>query len=130
MFNSREELTTWVHHVGRSVGCVVVTKRSKSRGWNVYKVVFMCEHSGVYKSKNISTRHTGKKKLGCPFELIALHSTEHNWWTLRVVSDTHNHPLAQYMEGHAYAMRLNEPESQLVEDLSAQVHGLSHTNVD
>ena len=37
---------------------------------------------------------------------------------------------AQHIEGHAYAMRLNEPEFQLVEDLSAQVHGLSHTNVD
>ena len=75
MFDSREEITAWVHRVGRSVGCVVVTKRSKSRGGDVYKVVFMCEHSGVYQSNNISSRHTGTKKFDCPFELIALYST-------------------------------------------------------
>ena len=122
MFNSREEITAWVRSVGRSIGCVIVTKRSRSKphGGDVFKVVFACEHSGVYKSDKISSRHMGTRKFDCPFELIALDSVEHNEWTLRVVCDTRNHAPAQHMEGHAYAMRLNEPEFQLVEDLSAQ----------
>ncbi|KAJ9539294.1 hypothetical protein OSB04_032027 [Centaurea solstitialis] len=122
VFNSREEITAWVRSVGRSIGCVVTTKRSKSKtgGEDAYKAVFECEHSGVYKSDKISSRHTRTRKFDCPFELIALDSVKHNGWTLRVVCDTHNHPPAQHMEGHPYAMRLNEAEVQLVEDLSAQ----------
>ena len=100
MFNSREEITAWVRSVGRSVGCVGVTKRSRSKphGGDVCKVVFMCEHSGVYQSNNISSRHTGTKKLDCPFELIALDSAKHNGWTLMVVCDTHNYAPAQHMD--------------------------------
>ncbi|XP_024989305.1 iron-regulated transcriptional activator AFT2-like [Cynara cardunculus var. scolymus] len=121
VFNSPKEITEWVHNVGRSVNYVVVRKRLKAEpNENVYKVVFMCEHDGVYKNKTIPICHTGTKKFGCPFELIALFSAKHSWWTLTVVSDAHNHVLEQYMEGHAYAMRLNETEAQLVEDLSAQ----------
>ena len=71
MFNSQEELIAWVHHhVGRSVGCVVIIKRSKSRGGDVYKIVFMCEHSGVYKSNNISNRHIGTKNFGILMVII------------------------------------------------------------
>ena len=89
MFNSQEEITAWVRFVGRSVGCVVVTKRSRSKphGGDVFKVMFMCEHNGVYKSEKISKCHTGTRKLDCSFELIALDSGKHNGWTLRVVCD-------------------------------------------
>ncbi|KAL7589277.1 hypothetical protein Lser_V15G37415 [Lactuca serriola] len=43
---------------------------------------------------------------------------QYDGWTLRVICDQHNHPLAQYMEGHAFARRLKEHEKQLVADLT------------
>ncbi|KAD4178869.1 hypothetical protein E3N88_27460 [Mikania micrantha] len=41
-------------------------------------------------------------------------------WKLRVVNNEHNHLAAEQLGGHPYAMRLNENETRLVEQLSNQ----------
>ncbi|XP_042752462.1 PKS-NRPS hybrid synthetase cheA-like [Lactuca sativa] len=58
------------------------------------------------------------KKINCNFQLVGLYIKQYDGWTLRVICDQHNHPPAQYMEGHAFARRLKEREKQLVADLT------------
>lgn len=123
VFHSREDLIEWVQQVGRSIGYVIIIKRSVKKPSGVMsRVCFMCDRGGVYRSNKISSRNTTTKKINCPFELIGKYEKVHNWWTLRVVCETHNHDHAQHihMKGHPYAMRLSENEVQLVEDLSTQ----------
>ncbi|GJT44264.1 hypothetical protein Tco_0952979, partial [Tanacetum coccineum] len=65
VFSSREELLDWVRKTGYSVGYVVVIKTSKSNE----SVTLQCDRSGISVSKKKSTKNTGSKKCGCPFEL-------------------------------------------------------------
>ena len=124
MFQSREDLLAWVQNVARSLGYVIVTKRSKTKSSGyVSKVILMCDRGGVYKSRDTgitktSTRNSVTKKINCPFELVAKHFKLYDVWTLRVIRDEHNHAPAMHMEGHPYAMRLTDNENRLVVDLS------------
>ncbi|KAJ9542899.1 hypothetical protein OSB04_029405, partial [Centaurea solstitialis] len=113
VFISRQNLIDWVHHVGKSLGYVIVTKRSKTS-----TIVFQCDRSGIYKSKKISTKNTSTKKINCPFELEGKRSAMEDSWTLRVICEMHNHEPALHLEGHPYARRLTDNEARLVEDLS------------
>ncbi|KAD4585224.1 hypothetical protein E3N88_22825 [Mikania micrantha] len=65
-------------------------------------------------------RRTGSKKTGCEFELIGKYERSCGGWKLRVVNNEHNHQGAEQLGGHPYAMRLNESETRLVEQLSNQ----------
>ncbi|KAJ9563169.1 hypothetical protein OSB04_008329 [Centaurea solstitialis] len=113
VFISRQNLIDWVHHTGKSLGYVIVTKRSKTS-----TIIFHCDRSGIYKSKKISTKNTGTKKINCPFELEGKRSAMEDSWTLRVICEMHNHEPALHLEGHPYARRLTDNEARLVEDLS------------
>ncbi|XP_071691511.1 uncharacterized protein [Rutidosis leptorrhynchoides] len=117
VFGSREELTEWVQTLAKSLGFVVVTRRSnkKSSGF-VFKVVLKCDRGREYTGLN-SSRATGTKRIKCPFELQGNYSKQHNSWILRVISDKHNHQPIRYMEGHPYVQRLSDNEFRLVEDL-------------
>ena len=115
---SREDLMTWVQSVARSLGYVIVTKRSKTRFGYVSKVVLMCDRGGVPRSINDSKKDIGAMKIDCPFELAAKYSKMNDFWTLRVVRNEHNHEPATYIEGHPYAMRFSNNEYRLVEDLT------------
>ncbi|CAH1415144.1 unnamed protein product [Lactuca virosa] len=53
-------------------------------------------------------------------ELFRSYIKQYDGWTLMVICDLHNHPPAEYMEGHAFAMRLKEHKKQLVADLTNQ----------
>ncbi|GJR43683.1 FAR-RED impaired response 1-like protein [Tanacetum coccineum] len=66
VFSSRDELLDWVRKTGYSVGYVVVIKTSKSNE----SVTIQCDRSGISISKKKSTKNTGSKKCGCPFELV------------------------------------------------------------
>lgn len=112
VFKSIEDLKNWVQNVGRSLGYVIVTKRSKA---NV--VILKCDRGGIYKSKNISNRNTSSKKINCPFELKGKYSKANDFWSLRVLCDMHNHEPAVDMEAHPFARRLSDVEIRLVEDL-------------
>lgn len=105
--------------VGRSLGYVIVIKRSvNSSSGKIPRVILQCDRGGTYKSKKISTRNTGTKKIDCPFRLEGKYLSVDDCWTLRVICETHNHKPALYMEGHPYARRLSEDEARLVKDLS------------
>ncbi|PWA41955.1 hypothetical protein CTI12_AA549380 [Artemisia annua] len=66
VFSSREELLDWVRKTGFSLGYVIVIKTSKSNE----SVTLQCDRSGISVSKKKSTKNTGSKKCGCPFELV------------------------------------------------------------
>ncbi|KAI3508717.1 hypothetical protein L1887_23730 [Cichorium endivia] len=118
IFKSREELMEWAKNTARSIGYVIITKRTKTyvNGF-VYKVILMCDRGGEYKSKDTS-RSSGSKKNNCKFELDGKYSKQYDQWTLRVICDEHNHPPAEYLEGHPFARRLSDDEARLVEDLT------------
>ena len=82
------------------------------------KVILICDRGGKYKGNGSSSRHTGTKKINCPFQLVGKYSLTHDYWTVKVICDKHNHEPAEDMEGHPYAMRLTENEIRLVEDSS------------
>jgi len=108
----------WVQNIARGIGYVIITRRSRTRpSGYVYKVVLMCDRGGVYKSVK-ETRETGSKKTNCPFELIGTYTKKTDSWALSVKRDEHNHPPAQYMEGHPFARRLSVNETQLVAELT------------
>ncbi|GJY70168.1 hypothetical protein Tco_0473150 [Tanacetum coccineum] len=101
VFSSRDELLDWVRKTGYSVGYVVVIKTSKSNE----SVTIQCDRSGISISKKKSTKNTGSKKCGCPFELVGKYLPSYNGWMLVVICETHNHEPALYLEGHSYARR-------------------------
>ncbi|XP_028096113.1 uncharacterized protein LOC114296028 [Camellia sinensis] len=84
-----------------------------------------CEKSGQYRATkklkhdgNNTSRITGTKKCGCPFDMRAHRFTTHDEWTLTVICGLHNHPLAEHVEGHSYAGRLSKDEKALLMDMS------------
>ncbi|XP_028060852.1 uncharacterized protein LOC114264436 [Camellia sinensis] len=84
-----------------------------------------CERSGQYRATkklkhdgNNTSRITGTKKCGCPFDMRAHRFTTYDEWTLTVVCGLHNHPLAEHLEGHSYAGRLSKDEKALLMDMS------------
>ncbi|XP_028099074.1 protein FAR1-RELATED SEQUENCE 5-like [Camellia sinensis] len=84
-----------------------------------------CERSGQYRATkklkhdgNNTSRITGMKKCGCPFDMRAHRFTTHDEWTLTVVCGLHNHPPAEHLEGHSYVGRLSKDEKALLMDMS------------
>nr|XP_043627293.1 uncharacterized protein LOC122598879 [Erigeron canadensis] len=116
VFKSRQDLMDWVQDVGRSLGYVIVTKRSKSKRGYMSKVNLKCDRGGIFKSKS-SIRTTGSKKINCPFELVGKYYKVNDLWVLEVICEKHNHEPALDMEGHPHAKRLSKDEARLVGDL-------------
>lgn len=120
MFRSHQDLKHWAQNLGRSLGYVIVTKRSKKYKTKLSgclsKVTLMCDRNGISKSTSSATNRT-TKKTNCPFELVGKHMKMYNFWTLRVVCEKHNHEPALDMKGHPYAQRLSDNENRLVVDL-------------
>ncbi|XP_028056148.1 PKS-NRPS hybrid synthetase CHGG_01239-like [Camellia sinensis] len=84
-----------------------------------------CERSGQYRATkklkhdgNNTSKITGTKKCGCPFDMRAHRFTTHDEWTLTVVCGLHNHPPAEHLEGHSYAGRLSKDKKALLMDMS------------
>lgn len=118
MFKSRHDLFDWVKKVGRSLGYVIVTRRSKTLPSGVTnRVYLMCDRGGICKSKR-SIRNSGSKKTNCPFKLIGKYWKTDDVWTLTVMCEKHNHEPSPYMKDHPYAMRLSANETRLMFDLS------------
>ncbi|KAJ1390985.1 OTU domain [Sesbania bispinosa] len=102
-------------------GFVVVIVRSDARG-NGRKttLVLGCERSGKYKpyKNQLIRKVTGTKKCDCPFRLRGRPVSTGDGWRLNVVCGYHNHEVAENLEGHAYAGRLNVDELSLVNDMT------------
>ncbi|KAL8547131.1 hypothetical protein ACS0TY_006737 [Phlomoides rotata] len=146
LFESRDELIKWVSDAAKPHRMVVVIKRSdngfgkkkarlllgcerggeyrevngRSLKSNVDETDDMCdltnELDGIKKSKEI--RDTGTKKCGCEFLLRGRQVEFMGDWALEVICGVHNHPLAQYLEGHSYAGCLTKEEEEYVIDMS------------
>lgn len=102
--------------VGRSIGYVIVIRRS-----NKSNVLFYCDRSGIYNSNTKSTKKTRSIKINCGFEVLGkCLSVDDDFWMLMVICDKHNHEPALFMEGHAYARRLSENETELVKDMKSK----------
>ncbi|XP_052620898.1 protein FAR1-RELATED SEQUENCE 5-like [Lactuca sativa] len=118
LFKSREELLEWTQNTARSLGYVIVTRRSKAYGNSfAHTVILICDCGREYKPKEYTSRTSGSKKTNCQFQLEGKYSKEHDKWTLRVICDEHNHPPTQHMEGHPFARRLSVDETRLVANL-------------
>ncbi|XP_028122575.1 uncharacterized protein LOC114319717 [Camellia sinensis] len=78
-----------------------------------YRVTKKLKHDG-----NNTSRITGTKKCGCPFDMRAHRFTTHDEWTLIVVCGLHNHPPVEHLKGHSYAGRLSKDEKALLMDMS------------
>ncbi|KAL4581271.1 hypothetical protein LXL04_017482 [Taraxacum kok-saghyz] len=107
---TRENLKEWVDNVARTLGYVVVTKRSKTKiSGYVSKIIL--------RYKYIWQKYRDKK-INCPFELVGVYYKTYDFWTLTVKNSEHNHDPAMYMEGHAFAKRLTKDERRMVEDMT------------
>lgn len=119
MFKSAQDLMEWVQNVGRSLGYVIVTRRSNTEPCGfMYKVILMCDRGGIYCQNNKnSTIQKGSKKTNCPFDLVGKYVEMYDCWKLEVICEEHNHEPTR-IEDHPFAMRLSADETCLVLDLS------------
>ncbi|KAH6768435.1 hypothetical protein C2S51_013771 [Perilla frutescens var. frutescens] len=133
LFDSRENLISWVRERAIPVGIVIIVRRSDAESdTRNPRLVLSCERCGYprvikkkppterdYIQQNLddddevsdkgkermnsrtSSRETGLKRIRCPFRLKGQYLPECNQWMLEVVCVVHNHPQAQYLEGHA-----------------------------
>ncbi|CAL5326713.1 unnamed protein product [Camellia sinensis] len=129
VFKSKDELLNWVREVGKRNGLVIVIKTSDYGGGKKRPRMYLaCERSGQYRATkklkhdgNNTSRITGTKKCGCPFDMRAHRFTTYDEWTLTVVCGLHNHPPAEHLEGHSYAGRLSKDEKALLMDMSTSM---------
>ncbi|KAJ9560030.1 hypothetical protein OSB04_005190 [Centaurea solstitialis] len=83
VFISRQNLIDWVHHVGKSLGYVIVTKRSKTS-----TIVFQCDRSGNRPLPDISPSVKDSVQDHQGEELILLNAS-----TVITVEDINTRPL-------------------------------------
>ena len=128
IFISREALIDWAREVGRRNGFIVVIKTSAApnRRNKKPRLTLGCERSGSYRDTRTTKdgtvgkrlRQTGSKKCGCPFTLQGKVVGSNEEWMLHVVCGVHNHPAADFLEGHSFAGRLTKEETSLLADMS------------
>ncbi|CAL5424516.1 unnamed protein product [Camellia sinensis] len=79
VFKSKDELLNWVREVGKRNGLIIVIKTSDYGGGKKRPRMYLaCERSGQYRATkklkhdgNNTSRITGTKKCGCPFDMRA-----------------------------------------------------------
>ncbi|XP_028126176.1 protein FAR-RED ELONGATED HYPOCOTYL 3-like [Camellia sinensis] len=127
IFKSRDELIRWARQVRRRNGFVIVVQKSDGGGIRDRKprLCLACERSGSYRNTQKNSRPRkkkarliGTKKCECPFLLKGKKLATNDDWILIVVCGVHNHPAAEYFEGHSYAGRLSHEETSLLVDMS------------
>ena len=128
IFTSRESLINWAREVGRRNGFIVVIKTSAAPNKRNKKprLTLGCERSGTYRETRITKdgtggkkmKQTGSKKCGCPFTLQGKVVGSDDEWMLHIVCGVHNHPAADFLEGHSFAGRLTKEETSLLVDMS------------
>ena len=88
------------------------------------RIVFSCEKSSTYRGsskvfkKKDPNKATTTKNYSCPFALKGRKLAHDNDWMVTVICGVHNHPNAQYLEGHLYVGRLSEEELTVLIDMS------------
>ncbi|KAH6800405.1 hypothetical protein C2S52_000869 [Perilla frutescens var. hirtella] len=124
LFDSRENLISWVRERAIPVGGYprVIKKKPPTERDYIQQNLDddeVSDEGKERKNSRTSSRETGSKRIGCPFCLKGQYLPECNQWMLEIVCGVHNHPQAQYLEGHAYSDRLTSDEEKLVASLSS-----------
>ena len=118
VFGSHEQMTEWVQNIARELGFVTVKNRTKSLFGQMNEINYRCTKGGKYEPKCSGKRKTKTCKTGCPFRLVTKYHRTQNYWILRVKDDTHNHDMLESLHGVPYAMRLQNDEVGLVDELT------------
>ncbi|XP_028103953.1 uncharacterized protein LOC114303001 [Camellia sinensis] len=137
VFDSKDELLTWVRDIGKVNGFVIVIRTSDyGSGIKRPRIYLACEQSGKYRScKKLQDgskdllRQTGTKKCECPFDLKAYKLKTNNKWILNVVCGLYNHPVAEHLQGHSYAGRLSANEKSLYRLPLLETVGVTSTHM-
>lgn len=123
IFNSRDELIQWTRETGRSVGMVVIIKKSEfGASGRTSRIFFACERFGKrreYKraSKDAPTRRRVSKRCGCPFLLRGVKLPKDDQWKVKVQCGRHNHPLGRHLQGSSVAGKLTPDEKEIVKQM-------------
>ena len=118
VFDSHEQMTEWVQNIARGLGFVVVKNRTRSLFGQMNEINYRCTKGGKYTPQGIGKRKTKTVKTDCPFRLVASYHRTTNYWVLRVKNDTHNHDMLESLHGVPFAMRLQNDELGLVDELT------------
>ncbi|KAF5203930.1 maltase-glucoamylase, intestinal protein [Thalictrum thalictroides] len=120
VFNSRDELIKWTRDVGRSVGVVVIIKKSEfGVSGRTSRLFFACERFGQRREnkKYTSTRKRTSKRCDCPFLLRGIKMPKDDEWMVKVVCGHHNHQLGRHLQGSSVAGKLTPEEKELVKHM-------------
>lgn len=121
-FSTRDSLLEWLRGEAMKLGFVIVTTRSDNGSdRRRQSIVLGCERGGVYKksrksNKALKHQDTQSKKCECPFRLRGYFLSS-GVWKVNVVCGKHNHEMAENLQGHPIASRLNVEEKKLVYEM-------------
>ena len=99
------------------LGCEVSGQYRKFKGKKAGLKANEYDNDSALQMACVETDFTSKKN-GCPFQLKGTQIHVMGPWVLEVVNGMHNHSLANYLEGHAYAERLTKEEEEFVVEMS------------
>ncbi|XP_059172400.1 uncharacterized protein LOC131953290 isoform X2 [Physella acuta] len=86
--------------------------------------IFLCTHSGTFKSEGEGKRKTGSKKFGCPGKIYAALNRERTQVVIKEIVNTHNHDIGPELYKHYVLNR------QLSSEEKAQACELTRLGVD
>ena len=92
-FESLKDLILRVNeHAGRQGYAVVLGRTKKSKLKVTRKAWLVCDRGRKFNEpKGQDQRHTGSRRIECPFSCVATRENESGIWFLEVVTSSHNH---------------------------------------
>ena len=115
-FDNINQLNEYLKDIYMKEGVVLTTKNS-SQG--IYYTI-VCDRHGTYRSrtKEPSTKATGTRLMGCPFEL-RIKKNSNLKFEYKIVNPQHNHELHQNLAGHSIARQPNPEQARIIKNMSA-----------
>jgi hypothetical protein len=118
-FSTRQQMQDWVCGEAKKLGFVAVVVKSDNGG-NKKKafVVMGCQRGDAHKAYiNKKQEAAETLKCNCPFK-VRTYFLSSGEWTVSVIDGTHNHIMANRLEGHKYAKQLIPEKVALVREMS------------
>jgi MULE transposase domain len=112
----RDQALREVKNEYQLTGFVLTTQRSKPG-----VIYLQCDRGGSGRNRNprrelLLKRKSSTRQISCPFSLIL--RWKNGSWTRNVRIPEHNHDADEDLSGHPYARRLNERQTDLVEEFN------------
>ncbi|KAF9595718.1 hypothetical protein IFM89_003460 [Coptis chinensis] len=112
VFSSCDELIKWTRDVGRTIGNIIVIKKSDfGILGEISSIFFSCERSGSE----------------CPFLLRGIKMPKDDQWMVKVECGHHNHSLRRQLQGSFVSGRLSSKEKDICD---RTVKGWNHSEKD